>query len=216
MKNIFLSLIAITTIIFSASAQENSAGKTEKSVEQKKEYGNKHGRFGHKEMAGKLNFTDEQKQQLKSINEDFKNKMQALNNDKNITAEELKEKRHALGKEKMEKMQALMTPEQKEQMQQFRKEGKEKGKMGGAKGMEKFKSTLNLSDEQVAKMKAQKEVFKSKEEAIKNNESLTADQKNEQLKLLRDERKDSFKSFLTPEQIKKLEEMKHNKPVKTT
>ena len=215
MKNIFLSLIAITTIIFSAKAQENHSGKSENTIEQKKEYGHKHGRFDHQRIAEKLNFTDEQKQQLKSVNEDFKNKMQELNSDKNISAEELKEKRQALGKEKMEKVQALLTPEQKAQMQQFKKEGNGKGRMNGAKRMEKMKSTLNLSDDQLAKMKAQKEEFKLKEEAISNNTSLTTEQKTEQFKLLRDERKNSFKSFLTPDQIKKLEEMRHNKPVKT-
>jgi len=66
------------------------------------------------------------------------------------------------------------------------------------------------------KMKAKREEFKTKEEAIKNNQSLAGDQKIEQLKSLREERKNSFKSFLTPEQTKKLEEMKHNRPVKTS
>ena len=56
----------------------------------------------------------------------------------------------------------------------------------------------------------------TKEEAIKNNESLTADQKNEQLKALREERKNSFKSNLTPEQLKKFEEMKPSRPAKTS
>jgi Spy/CpxP family protein refolding chaperone len=193
MKNLFLSLIAITTITFSAKAQENNSGKTENPTEQKKEYG-KHKRFDHQEMAEKLKLTDEQKQQMKSINSDFKNRMQELKN-QNLTAEELKEKRQALAKERMEKVQALLTSEQKTQMQQFKKEGKHERGMASGKRMEKMKSTLNLTDEQLAKMKAEKEVFKSKEEAIKNNESLTADQKNEQLKLLRDEKRNSFKSF---------------------
>jgi Spy/CpxP family protein refolding chaperone len=216
MKNLFLSLIAITTITLSASAQENNSGKSENRTEQKSGYGKKHGRFDRQEMAQKLNFTDEQKQQLKSINENFKSQVQELNNDKSISAEELKEKKQTLGKERMEKVQALLTPDQKAQMEQFRKEGKQNGKMGDAKRMEKMKSTLNLSDEQVTKMKAQREEFKSKAEAIKNNESLSADQKNEQLKSLRDERKNSFKGILTPDQVKKLEEIKHDRPTRTT
>ena len=212
MKNLFLSLIAITTITFSAKAQENNFGKTENPTEQKKEYG-KHKRSDYQEMAEKLKLTDEQKEQMKSINSDFKNRMQELKN-QNITAEELKEKRQALAKEKMEKVQALLTPEQKTQMQQFKEEKHERG-MASGKRMEKMKSTLNLTDEQLAKMKAEKEVFKSKEEAIKNNESLTTDQKKEQLKLLKDEKRNSFKSFLTPGQLKKLEEMKSKRPAKT-
>jgi len=214
MKNLFLSLIAITTFIFSAKAQENNSGKTENPIEQKKQYG-KHKGFNHHEMTDKLKLTDEQKQQMKSINGDFKNRMQELKKSENISAQELKEKKQAIMKERMEKVQALLTPEQKIQMQELKKEGREKREMGSAKRMEKMKSTLNLSDDQVEKMKAQREVFKSKEKAIKNNESLSATQKDEQLKSLRDERKNSFKSFLTPEQLKKLEGMKHNRPVKT-
>lgn len=215
MKNLFLSLIAITAIIFSARAQDNNAGKSENPTEQKREYRDKHKGFDHSQMAEKLNLTDEQRQQMKSINSDFKNQMQELNKDKNITSEELKEKKHALAKDRMERIQALLTPEQKLQMKEFKKEGKGKWKMDSGQRMEKLKSTLNLSDEQIEKMKAQKEIFKSKEETIKNNESLTTDQKNEQLKSLRDEKKNSFKNLLTPEQIKKLEEMKYNRPAKT-
>jgi Spy/CpxP family protein refolding chaperone len=215
MKNLFLNLIAITTIIFSAKAQDNNAGKSENPTEQKREYRDKHKGFDHNQMAEKLKLTDEQKKQIKSINSDFKNQMQELNKDKNITSEELKEKKHALAKDRMERIQALLTPEQKLQMEEFKKEGKGKWKMDSGKRMEKLKSTLNLSDEQIEKMKAQKEIFKSKEETIKNNKSLTTDQKNEQLKSLRDEKKNSFKNLLTPEQIKKLEGMKHNRPAKT-
>lgn len=215
MKNIFLSLIAITTIAFSAKAQENNSGKTENTTEQKKEYRNEYKRFDHEQIADKLHFTDEQKEQLKSINTDFKNRMEELKKE-NITEEQLKEKKQTLVKERMEKVQALLTPEQKIQMQEFRKEGKGKREMGSGKKMERMKSTLNLTDEQVEKMKAQKEVFKSKEEAIKNDQSLTTDQKNEQLKSLREEKMNSFKSFLTSEQLKKLKEMKHTRPAKTS
>jgi len=215
MKSLLLSLIAITIINFSVKAQKNNSGKSENATEQKKEYGNKYKKFDHQQMSEKLKLTDDQKQQMKSINDDFKNRMQELNKNGNITAQELKEQKHALAKERMEKVQALLTPEQKLQMQEFRKEGKNKRKMDSGKRMEKIKNTLNLSDEQVEKMKAQRFEFKSKEEAIRNNKSLTADEKNDQLKSLRNEKKNSFKSFLTPEQIKKLEEMKHNRPAKT-
>jgi Spy/CpxP family protein refolding chaperone len=213
MKSIFLSLVAITTISLSAKAQENNTGKTENTKEQRKEY--KHEHFHHQQMAEKLNLTGEQKQKLESINADFKSRMEELKKE-NITQQELKEKRQTLAKERMEKVQALLTPEQKTQMEQFRKEGKGAKNMNSGKRMGKMKSTLDLTDEQVAKLKTQKESFKSKAEAIKNNESLPADQKKDQLKALRDEKRNSFKSILTPDQLKKLEEMKHDRPTRTS
>jgi Spy/CpxP family protein refolding chaperone len=215
MKSIFLSLIAITTISFSAKAQENNTGKTENVKEQRKEYKHEHHRFHHQQMAEKLNLTGEQKQKLESINADFKNRVEELKKE-NITQQELKEKRQTLAKERTEKVQALLTPEQKTQIEQFRKEGKGDRSMNSGKRLGKMKSTLDLTDEQVAKLKAQKESFKSKAEAIKNNESLTADQKKDQLKVLRDEKRNSFKSILTSDQLKKLEEMKHDRPARTS
>ena len=53
--------------------------------------------------------------------------------------------------------------------------------------------------------------YKTKEEAIKNNQALSTDQKNEQMKALREERKNSFRSILTPDQAKKMEEMKQKR-----
>ena len=213
MKSIFLSLFATAAIIFSANAQDNNQDKTG-TIKSGKEFRKHHGAV-HQQITEKLNLTDEQKQQFKAINEDFKSRMDELKKS-NLSGDEAKEKKQALLKERTEKVQALLTAEQKQQMKAFRKEGGNKGEMAGKNRREKMKSTLNLSDEQVAKMKAQRQEFKSKEEAIKNNESLTSDQKNEQLKSLREERKNSFKSNLTPEQLKKMEEMKHSRPARTS
>jgi Spy/CpxP family protein refolding chaperone len=215
MKNIFLSLFTIITLAFSAKAQDDNTPKTEDANDQKKEYRYEHHGFDQQKMADKLHFTDEQKTQFESINSDFKTRIEALEKE-NLTEHELKEKKQALVKERMEKVQALLTPEQKTQMQQCRKEGKGRREMNQGNRMEKIKSSLNLSDEQVEKMKAQREEFKSKEESIKNDQSLTADQKNEQLKSLRESKMNTFKSILTPDQLKKLEEMKDKRHSRTS
>ena len=65
-------------------------------------------------------------------------------------------------------------------------------------------------------MKAQKELYESGAEAIRNNKSLSDEQKKEQLKALKEQRKNSFKSFLTPEQLQKLEAMKNKRSMKTS
>ncbi len=63
-------------------------------------------------MAEKLDLTSDQKQQMKSINMDFKNSMKELKNS-NLSKEELKIKRKALHQERKQKIMALLTPEQK-------------------------------------------------------------------------------------------------------
>jgi periplasmic protein CpxP/Spy len=67
---------------------------------------------------------------------------------------------------------------------------------------------LNLSEEQKAKLSEMKAVNKQKREAIKNNSSLTEDQKKEQLKALKGENKKSMQGMLTEEQKQKMKEMK--------
>ena len=77
-----------------------------------------------------------------------------------------------------------------------------------AKHIEKMKTNLNLSDDQVTKLKAQRSANHAKAEKIKNNESLSREQKKEQMMALKTEAKEQNKKIFTPEQIKKREEMK--------
>ena len=49
---------------------------------------------------------------------------------------------------------------------------------------------------------------------IRSNESLTENQKKEQMKELRNEQKSEMKSILTAEQLKKMDEMKSNRTKK--
>jgi Spy/CpxP family protein refolding chaperone len=226
MKKILLSLIAIATITFSVDAQtkRNNAEKqnrTEKNGKSKlghaKHDEKKHDQMmNHHKMGDKVNLTEAQRQQMKSINMDFKNRLQELKKSDNMTVKEFNAKKEALMQERKQKIQALLTPEQKNQMKQFKKEHSDKGEIESGKRMEKMQTNLGLSNDQVAKMKAQKEIYKSRTEAIKNNQSTGNERKKEQLKALREERKNSFKSFLTPEQLQKLEAMKNKRSMKTS
>lgn len=218
MKKIFLSLFVIAAITTGKAQTAREPGTTDNSSgeyrHEKSNHG-KHGKMHGHELAKTLNFTDAQKQQLKSIDEDYKSRVQALDKSSNMSAGELKSKKADLKKEKMQKTMALLTPEQKTALQNLKKEQGQNGEMNQAKQMEKMRSYLNLSDDQVAKIKAQKETFTSKKESIRNNQSLTMEQKKEQMKALKEEEMNNYKSFLTPDQVKKMEEMKHRKPVKT-
>jgi hypothetical protein len=74
-----------------------------------------------------------------------------------------------------------------------------------------MKSNLSLTDEQVAKLKNQRAATMAKAEKIKNNESLSREQKKEQMMALKTEAKDQHNKILTPEQLKKKEEMKKSR-----
>lgn len=210
MKNIVVSILALVAFSLSASAQE------------KREFKHKdHGQGGmHRQhhnmfMMKELNLTDAQKQQAKANREDFKQKMQELNKNESITVKEMRDRKAALMKEQKAKMEALLTPEQKTKLEQMKVEQKQKADERFAKHLDKMKSDLGLTETQLTQLKTQRQDMRAKFEALKNNESLSREQKKEQFMALKEEAKEAHKKIFTPEQLKKMEEMKKKRFEKT-
>lgn len=68
--------------------------------------------------------------------------------------------------------------------------------------IEKMKSELNLSDEQVEQIKAIHQEYRGKREAVVSKED------KEQLRALRDEEREKIHAVLTPEQAAKAKELR--------
>lgn len=202
MKSIVLTLLAVSALVFSASAQEKREMKQghKQGMMQKRHHGMM--------MPKELNFTDAQKAQAKQDHEAFKQKMQELNKNEGITVKEQRDRRSALLKEQKAKMDALLTPEQKTKMTQLKAEKKARGEAHFAKHLDKMKTELGLTDQQVTQMRSQREAMQSRFKAIRENESLSREQKKERLMSLKAEAKEQHKKIFTPEQQKKVEEMK--------
>jgi Spy/CpxP family protein refolding chaperone len=198
MKKLLIPLVAIFAFTATASAQD------------------KMGRKGHHRqhdkgmMAKELNFSEDQKKQAKMINEDSRKKMQELNKNESITVKEMRDRKAAILKERKAKIDGLLTAEQKTKMEQLKAERKVKREEGYAKRMEKMKTDLNLTDEQVTKLKSQRSNMHAKAESIKNNQSLSREQKKAQMMALKAEAKEQHSKILTAEQLKKKEEMRKN------
>ena len=199
MKKVLIPLIAIFAITFTASAQNKMGNK-----------GHQHHKHEKGMMAKELNFSNAQKAQAKQINDDSRKKMQELNKQENITVKEMRTRKAAIQKDRKIKMDGLLTAEQKTKMTQLKAEHKAKKEEGYAKRMDKMKTNLGLSDDQVSKLKAQREANHAKAEKIKSNESLSQEQKKEQMMALKNDAKEQNKKIFTPDQLKKMEEMKKN------
>src|SRR5215212_3111324 len=98
MKKIIAGLFAIASFTFTAVAQDQNTDGQRKG--NKERHGMHKGHDG-KRMDGieKLNLTDAQRQQMKSINEDFRTRMQTLQKNDNILVKDQKEQRKALMEE---------------------------------------------------------------------------------------------------------------------
>lgn len=199
MKKVLIPLIALFALSFNAIAQ-NKMGK--KGYHQKHEKGM---------MAKQLNFSDAQKAQAKTIHSDSRKQMQELNKQENITVKEMRSRKAAIQKQTKTKMDGLLTAEQKTKKAEIQKERMAKHEEQYVKRMDKMKTNLSLTDEQVSKLKAQRSTMQAKAEKIKNNESLSQEQKKEQIITLKAEAKEQHNKILTPEQLKKKEEMKKNR-----
>lgn len=199
MKKALIPLIALFALSFTADAQQATV---------KKRHLHKHHKM---EMAKQLQFTDAQKAQAKTINADARKKMQELNKQDNITVKEMRSRKAAIEKERKNKMDGLLTADQKNKLQQLKADRKVKRENQYAKHLDKMKTNLNLSDEQVAQLKEQHKTNQAKAQKIKNNESLSREQKRMQLMALKSESKEQHKKIFTAEQLKKMQDLKKNR-----
>ena len=171
-----------------------------------------HQRFGQSRGGDhmafeKLNLTDAQKQQMKQVNTDFRQKMQTLNKNLDITVREQRQQRGTIEKAHKDAVMNILTPDQKNQLATLRKQGEQKHSEMEAKRLDKLKTTLGLTDDQVAKIKANQAATQAKMKAIWDNKNADQSAKREQFMALRKEMKDNIGSVLTAEQKAKMESM---------
>ena len=150
MKKLITGLFAIAVFTFSASAQNQEENQG------KEKFKEKHGRFHEDERRGmevlsKLNLSETQKQQIKSINDEFKAKFQALNQNDNILVKDAKAQKQALMEERKTRIAAILTADQKAQLEQLRRDHKQDGdRMDRGDWKEKRK---NKDDKEKVKVK---------------------------------------------------------------
>ena len=216
MKKYLVALTAFTIITIAATAQtknsstDNTSQQTHTQMHYKPGYA-MHQFHHHGMMMNQLNLTDAQKQQTKSINDDYRNQLKELEKSDNITLKDYRSKKASIEQERKSKFQALLTTDQKNKIIQAKKDRSEKMKMMAQKRMEKMKTDLNLTDDQVAKMQAQRESSMEQRKAIRENSSLSEEQRKAQLMDLRKSNHDSMNNILTADQLKKKEELRNNR-----
>lgn len=157
-----------------------------------------------------LNLSDQQKTEMKAINEDFKTQMTDLKKSEDkITVTEWKNKMATIRKDHHEKVQKVLTDDQKASLKKMMHARKfDMRKHGGRRNLDHMKKELNLTDEQVTALKKNHEAMSQKFKAIREDKKLTDDQKKAELKEFKKQQHESLKSILTAEQLQKLEQQK--------
>jgi Spy/CpxP family protein refolding chaperone len=212
MKKYLFALSAFTILTIAAGAQtkRNATDTTVKNMY--------HGRPGfamhhhHRHgMMTNLKLSDSQKQQVKDMNASYKNQLNDLEKNDDITLKDYRAKKAALEQERKSKFQSILTADQKNNMAQARKEREEKMKQMSQKRLQKMKTDLNLTDDQVAKIQELRNSTMEQAKTIRENSALSQEQKKEQFMSLMKSRKESMNNILTADQLKKKEEIRNNR-----
>lgn len=203
MKKIILSAIVAAAVVTTSFAQETPGRKSPQHEMKRKQH--RGGEFKN------LNLSDEQKSQFKALQEENRRQMADLKKNDNITVKEWNGKKAALRDDYRQKMQSLLTPEQKTQLEKSRVERRAKMEERSKARMEKMKITLGLTDEQSAKLNSNRIAMQDKMKALKEDKTLDAQAKKDQVKELMRKQREDMKSVLNAEQLKKLDEMKQKR-----
>ncbi len=147
-----------------------------------------------------LNLTPEQKAQLKSIQQSERDQLMALRNDQTLTEEQKRAKAQSVRQASRQQLLGILTPQQQQALKNNRHERGGRGDRGG--GPEG--NDLNLTAEQETQLKSIHEGAKSQIDAVRNDSSLTQEQKEVKLKSIHQNTLQQVSSILTPEQREKM------------
>jgi Spy/CpxP family protein refolding chaperone len=161
------------------------------------------------DAMAQLNLTDDQKNEMKVINDDFKQQMTDLKKSEDkITVTEWKSKMTTIRNDHHAKMDKVLTDEQKANLKTMHKEQGKRFRQDKHNRMDRMKKELNLTDDQVTALNKNHEDMAQQFKSIRDNKTLTEDQKKAEMKKFKDQQHESLKSILTPEQLQKLEQQK--------
>ncbi|MCU7547850.1 hypothetical protein OCK74_01935 [Chitinophagaceae bacterium LB-8] len=213
MKRIISGALILAITIGSAQAQTTR----EKHEGHKKEYG----------MAyDQLNLSADQKTSVKKVNEDFKMKMDDLKKQDKLTVAEMKQRRQDLQEQHKTQIQAILTPAQKDQLAKMKTDRNSineedtgrlnnNGKAFGKKGKD-LQKELNLSDDQQEKVAQIRSSYRTKMQTLRNDSSISQDQKREKMQELMKQQQEELRSVLTKEQFEKMKSARQEQRARNT
>jgi hypothetical protein len=164
---------------------------------------------GHK---SRIHYTPEQRKQVAAINKENRQKSADLFNNDNLTLKQYKAGLLALQKDRKAKMEGLLTQQQKDARAASARRRSENMQVMAAAHLERMKLRLDLTDDQVAKIRSGEENLHVQMKTLHENDNLLPQQKREQMRGLAEKHRDLVKSVLTTEQQTKFEQMMRRRP----
>lgn len=170
-------------------------------------------------LTEELDLSTSQSREIKALNIDFITNHRKVRSDESLSKEQKKELISTSNKSKKAKMESILSKEQLEKMSEMRKDkkGKKKNKKNASPAEKAQKMTAKL-DAQVSLTPSQRESVKKvnlhsvmESNKIKQNTSLSDEDRKSEKKKIHKHKKEQLKSILTKEQLAKLKESKKAK-----
>jgi len=141
-----------------------------------------------------LGLTSEQKTQLHNLRTSMQDQMAIIRHDSTLSQEQQQQQIQQLRQTTRTQMNAVFTPEQQQKLAQ----------MKAAR-----QARLGLTEAQQTQLKSLFSGASQQREAVLNNASLSAAQKQTQLQQIRQSTQTQLSSILTPEQLQKMQHARH-------
>ncbi len=162
-------------------------------------------------LMGQMSLTEDQKNQLKKISDNSKMQMMEMYRNTELTSDQIRQQHMALMAERKRQITALLNADQRKQYDTWYMNNP--NKMGDMSwrtewvndnmSVEKMKTHLSLTEDQYAKLQKLDANYTEKRLSIINNNTLTADQRKEQMKALQQDKKTTYRALLNADQISK-------------
>lgn len=212
MKRIFMSAFALMLVTAAVHAQTDTTRGPRREWRQ-----------GQEDMYQQLNLTTDQQAKVKALREDFQKQVQDLRS-QNLSEDDRRTKMQTLRQQQRTQMDAILTPDQKTQLDKLRSQRQEqmgdqrngndstgrhnRQSFNNHKAGRDLQKELNLTSDQQAKIKDIRTDFKSKAQTIRNDQSLTQDQKKAKFHELMQQQQEQMKTVLTKEQQEKWQQLR--------
>jgi hypothetical protein len=164
-------------------------------------------RPSHDRIRETLHLTDKQTSDLKDINRSFIGNAKTIRGDQSLSKEQRQTRLEALQNEREEKIKGVLSAEQFSQWQQNRATMKDR--MASGKKWNKshrMQEDLGLTNDQQQQFRGIYKDFHTQVKSIRQNDALTAEQKQEQLGKLKEEHDVKVKGMLNAEQYEKYQQ----------
>ncbi len=214
-KSMAVILAVLITAVFAMSSQQ-AFGKDDpnaKPPKVEKEQAKGRGEMGERikeridELSKKLELTEQQKKDVKPIFENEMKEMRTLRGDLSLTPEQRREKTKAIRQTTKESINKILTPEQQKKFAGMKEDARENRQGMVGKRIEMLSEKLELTEQQKKDIKPIIENEAKEMQALRSDESLAKEQRQEKMKSIRQTTKEAINKILTPEQQKKYAEM---------